>query len=104
MGIAAAGAMRYEGVAANDAHRNWLDVTVDRCVMYKVGHTEGFADQLGGDEEFIEKASRYFGGATMAEARRLMMPEEEELGDDDAGDQGDDGAGDGNSGSSDGEV
>ena len=58
---------------------------------------------MGGDEEFIEKASRYFGGATMTEARRLTMPEEE-LGDDDAGDQGDDGAGDGDSGSSDGEV
>ena len=40
----------------------------------------------------------------MMGARRLMMPEEEELGDDDAGDQGDDGAGDGDSRSSDGEV
>ena len=61
----------------------------------------GFAKQLGGDEEFIEKASKYFGG-TMMEARRLMMPEEE-LGDDAAGDQGHDGAGDGDGLSSDGD-
>ena len=103
LGVAVAGAIRYEGVAANDAHRNWLDVTVDRCVMYKAGHTEGFAEQLGGDDAFQKQAEKYFGG-TMAEARRLMMPEPA-LGDDGAGDQGDDGAGDDgdSSGSSDGQ-
>lgn len=94
LGVAAAGAIRYEGVAANDAHRNWLDVTVDRCVMYKAGHTDGFAAELSdNDEEFIEKAKKYFSGA-MTEARRLMMPEEPEQGDANAGDQGEDGYGD----------
>ena len=41
----------------------------------------GFAEALGGDEEFVKKASTYFGG-TMMEARRLMMPD---VGDDDDG-------------------
>ena len=97
LGIAAAGAMLYVGVAASEAHRNWLDVTVDQCVMYKAGHVEGFAEQLGGDKEFIKKASKFFGGTMMA-ARRLMMPDQQE--DDDAGDQGDAGAGDGDYASS----
>ena len=65
--------MEYEGIAGNDAHRDWLDSIVDRCVMYKAGHDEGYAEQLGGDEGFVEKASKYFGG-TMLEARRLLEP------------------------------
>ena len=85
LAVAASGAMEYEGIAGNDANRDWLD--------------EGYAEQLGGDEGFVEKASKYFGG-TMMEARRLMMPEEER-GDDAAGDQGHDGAGDGDGPSSD---
>ena len=69
--VAASGAMGYEGIAGNDAHRDWLDSIVDRCVMYKAGHDEGYAEQLGGDEGFVEKASKYFGG-TMMEARRFL--------------------------------
>ena len=74
LAVAASGAMRYEGIAANDAHRDWLDSIVDRCIMYKAGHVEGHAEQLGGDAWFVEKASEFFGG-TMMEARRLLMPE-----------------------------
>ena len=70
LAVAASGAMTYEGIAVNDAHRDWLDSIVDRCVMYKAGHVEGYAEQLGGDEGFVEKASKYFGG-TMMEARRF---------------------------------
>ena len=81
LAVAASGAMQYEGIAANDAHRDWLDSIVDRCVMYKAGHVEGYAEQLGGDAEFVEKASKYFGG-TMMEARRLLMPDVGEGGDD----------------------
>ena len=73
LAVAASGAMEYEGIAGNDAHRDWLDSIVDRCVMYKAGHEEGYAQQLGGDEGFVEKASKYFGG-TMLEARRLLEP------------------------------
>ena len=51
--------MEYEGIAGNNANRDWLD--------------EGYAEQLGGDEGFVEKASKYFGG-TMMEARRLLEP------------------------------
>ena len=81
LAIAASGAMEYEGIAGNDAHRDWLDSIVDRCVMYKAGHDEGYAEQLGGGEGFVEKASKYFGG-TMMEARRLLMPVDGEGGDD----------------------
>ncbi|CAK0799630.1 unnamed protein product, partial [Prorocentrum cordatum] len=73
LAIAASGTMEYEGIAANDAHRDWLDSIVDRCVMYKAGHDEGYAEQLGGDAEFVEKASKYFSGAMM-DAKRLLMP------------------------------
>ena len=83
LAVAASGAMTYEGIAVNDAHRDWLDSIVDRCVMYKAGHDEGYAEQLGGGEGFVEKASKYFGG-TMMEARRLLEPiDDEEGGDDD---------------------
>ena len=83
MAVAASGAMQYEGIAGNDAHRDWLDSIVDRCVMYKAGHEEGYAEQLGGDADFVGKARKYFGGAgTMLEARRLLMPVGGEGGDD----------------------
>ena len=59
LAVAASGAMEYEGIAGNNANRDWLD--------------EGYAEQLGGDEGFVEKASKYFGG-TMMEARRLLEP------------------------------
>ena len=85
LAVAASGAMEYEGIAGNDAHRDWLDSIVDRCVMYKAGHDEGYAEQLGGDEGFVEKASKYFGG-TMMEARRLLEPVAED-GDDEEEDE-----------------
>ena len=52
LAVAASGAMQYEGLAGNDAHR-WLGSIVDRCVMY--------AEQLGGDADFVRKARKYFG-------------------------------------------
>lgn len=88
LAVAASGAIRYEGVAANDAHRDWLDSIVDRCVMYKAGHVDGYAEQLGGDAEFVEKASKFFGG-TLMEARRLLEPDVGEGGDDDEDGDGD---------------
>ena len=78
LAVAASGAMEHEGIAGNDAHRDWLDSIVDRCVMYKAGHETGYAEKLaGGDEGFVEKASKYFGG-TMMEARRLLEPVDED--------------------------
>ena len=75
LAIAAVGTCVYEGVAANEVHREWLDSTVDRCVMYMVGSDQEYAKGLGGDDEFAEKAHSYFAG-TMLEARRLMGQEE----------------------------
>ena len=95
LAVAASGAAQYEGIAANDAHRDWLDNIVDRCVMYKAGHEQGYAkDTLGGDPEFVANASRYF-GSTMMDARRWLMPDaggdgEEDGGDDDEVDVDDD--------------
>ena len=72
--IAATGAAQYEGIAANDAHRDWLDSIVDRCVMYKAGQDQGYAGEtLGGDAEFVSNASKYFNG--LMEARRWLMPD-----------------------------
>ena len=86
LAIAAAGAMEYEGLAANEVHRDWLDATLDRCVLYLAGQDKGFAKQLGGDDEFMEKVGKYFAG-TMMEARRMLGPEDaskDEDGEDDA--------------------
>ena len=73
--------MQSEGIAGNGAHRDWLDSIVDRCGLYKAGHEMGCAEQLGGDAQFVEKASKCLGG-TMMEARRLLMPDVGEGGDD----------------------
>ena len=72
--VAATGLAQYEGIAANDAHRDWLDSIVDRCVMYKAGQDQGYAGEtLGGDAEFVSNASKYFNG--LMEARRWLMPD-----------------------------
>lgn len=95
LAIAAAGAMEYEGVAANEVHRDWLDATMDRCVMYLAGKDKALAKQLGGDDEFMEKVGEYFAG-TMMEARRLLEPEQASKDGDEYGD-GDDDSEDGES-------
>ncbi len=46
----------------------------------QAGREDGFAEQLGGDAEFAEKASKHFGG-TITEAHRLRMPVAEGGGD-----------------------
>ena len=73
MGIAASGAMEYEGVAANEVRREWLDSTLGRCAMHLAGQDKNFARELGGDDAFVEKVGMYFAGAMM-EARRLLEP------------------------------
>ena len=76
LAIAASGAIHYEGVAANDAHLQWLDSTLDRCVIYLAGKDKEFAKKLGGDDAFLEKVEKYFSG-TMMEARRWLEPVQE---------------------------
>ena len=83
LAIAASGAFEYEGVAANEAHRNWLDSTLDRCAMYMAGRDEKFVRGLGGDDEFVQKAQRYFGG-TLLEVRRMLEASPEEHADEEA--------------------
>ena len=85
LAIAAAGSLEYEGVAANDVHCEWLDSTLDRCVMYLAGKDKEFAKILGGDDGFMEKVGLYFGG-TMMEARRLLEPVVDGSDDDEASD------------------
>ena len=54
--------MEYEGVANNDLHREWLDSTLDRCVLHLVGKDKEFTKGLGADSEFTENAHKYFAG------------------------------------------
>ena len=96
MAIAAAGAQEYEGIAANGAHRDWLDATLDKCVLYMAGKDKKFTENLGvDDEEVTKKIAKYFGG-TMMEARRIMEPPEDEAeeGEEGASSSDDDGADD----------
>ena len=77
LSIAAAGALEYEGVAANEIHCRWLDSTLDLVVKYLAGQDKGMAKRLGGgggDDKFVEKVGQYFAG-TMLEARRYLEPE-----------------------------
>jgi hypothetical protein len=74
MAIAAAGAQDYEGIAANAEHRDWLDATLDKCVMYMAGKDAKFTKSLGVVEKDVTKQiAKYFGG-TLMEARRIMEP------------------------------
>ena len=83
LAIAAAGAMEYEGVTGNDAHQDWLNSTLDRCVMYMATKDKNFTKQLGGDDAFLDKVIKYFAGTVM-EARRMLEPVEgDEAQDDD---------------------
>ena len=78
MAIAAAGAQDYEGIAANGVHRDWLDATLDKCVLYMAGKDQKFTQSLGvADDEVTAKIAKYFGG-TMMEARRIMAPPDAE--------------------------
>ena len=73
LAIAASGAMDYDGIAANQVHLEWLDMTVDRCIMYMAGQDKKLVTKFGGDDALMEKVSKYFAG-TMMEARRLLEP------------------------------
>ena len=75
LALAASGAIEYEGICGNDVHRDWLDSTLDRCIMYMAGKDNEFLAKMGGDQELMEKAHKYFAG-TMMDARRLMLPVE----------------------------
>ena len=76
LAIAVAGTHEYEGIAANQAHREWLDSTLDRCIMFLAGKKEkGLAKRLGCDDEFLANVGKYFGSGTMMDARRLVEPE-----------------------------
>ena len=89
LAIAVAGAIEYEGIAANEAHRAWLDSTLDRCIMYLAGKEKEFTKKLGGDEAFMMKVGKYFGGMVM-DARRLLEPPVRKEGSDDESDDDED--------------
>ena len=82
LAIASAGSIEYEGIAANEAHRKWLDSTLDRCLMYLASKDKGLAKRLGGDDAFIMKVEQYFGGVVL-DARRLLEPSVRKDGSDD---------------------
>ena len=74
LAIAASGATAYEGIVANDAHRDWLDATLDRVVLYMAGKDPALAQRLGGQGDFLETVSKYCAGI-MVETRRLLEPD-----------------------------
>ena len=84
LAISVAGTIEYQGIAANEAHCKWLDSTLDRCIMYLAGKEKEFAKRLGGDDAFMMKVEKYFGGMVM-DARRLLEPSERKDGSDDDG-------------------
>ena len=100
LAIAVAGTYEYEGIAANQAHREWLDSTLDRCIMYLAGKDKQLAKRLGCDDEFLTKVGKYFGSGTMMDARRLVEPtiddeQEESSSDDDDEEEGEEEGGGG---------
>ena len=74
LAIAASGRYQYEGICANQAHMDWLDSIMDKCIMYMAGADKAIVEKLGGDDVFVEKCNRYFAG-TMLDARRLLEPD-----------------------------
>ena len=58
LAIACAGTIEYQGIAANDAHRDWLDSTLDRCIIYLAGKEKELAKRLGGDDAFMDKVEK----------------------------------------------
>ena len=74
LAIAASGRYQYEGICANQAHMDWLDSIMDKCIMYMAGADKAIVHTLGGDDVFVEKCNRYFAG-TMLDARRLLGPD-----------------------------
>ena len=46
LAVAAAGVAECDGIAANDARKDWLDSIADRRIMYKVGHDKDYAAQF----------------------------------------------------------
>jgi len=83
LAIAIAGSAEYEGIAANEAHMKWLDSTLDRCIMYLAGKEKDFVKKLGGDDAFMAKVEKYFGGMMMDARRMLEPPERNDDSDDD---------------------
>ena len=56
--IAASGAMEYEGVAGNEAQLDWLNSTLDRCIMYMAGKEKEFTKRLGGEDAFMDMVTK----------------------------------------------
>ena len=100
LAVAVAGSMEYEGICANEAHCKWLDSILDKCIMYLAGKEKEFAKRLGGDDAFVAKVGKYFGGM-MVDARRMLEPPSQSKSDsDDDGDDDDDSDDDDDDGSS----
>ena len=75
---AAWGSIHYEGIAANPTHKEWLDIVIDKIVLYLCGKPDDTGPEmikkLGGDEEFAELFAKRCSG-NLAEAKRYCEPE-----------------------------
>ena len=79
LAIAASGAgLKYEGIAGNTEHKEWLDQILDRAVFYLCDTKEGRAgfgaDTILGKEEEIGDKMKHFFHPILMEAKRFMKP------------------------------
>ena len=68
LAVAAAGARQYEGIAANDQHREWLDDIVDKHILHMVGQDQQVAAKFGGDGDLIDKVGKFLAGAMLGKS------------------------------------
>ena len=83
LAIVAAGAAKYDGLAAGAKHKEWLDTVVDQCIAYKVARDKTYGEVVLGDrfKSFSALPANYFSG-TILQARRMLEPIDDQ---DDAG-------------------
>ena len=80
LAIAASGAFNYEGIAMNESHRDWLDTTLDRCVMHIAGKEKDSRNVWAVMRTSVNKKASLYVSGQMMEARRIRgQADEKEL-------------------------
>ena len=89
MAVAASGAIKYEGLSANDEHNQWLDNNLDRITEYLCAKDKEVTKFFDGEDDFASKVSEYLAG-TMLEAKAMIEPSHQDENADDLPDESDD--------------
>ena len=93
LAIAASGAgIKYEGIAGNTEHKDWLDQILDRAAFYLCDTKEGRAglgaNAIFGNEADIGDKMKHFFHPILMEAKRFMEPRDKDDDDEEAMDDG----------------